>query len=194
MSAVMTSRCRWIGVIAAAAVLSGCAGGGSDLRRPAGTDLIPRQARVGLVEFRQCGAAYLDRLNPDYYRQDRTARFMLTCTELGYPRTFHDGLRQRLESRLGRKLVRVTTEKSFMPKVVLRDAEKLKLEYVIAGDLLAMGDTADESVVSAQLFALQVADRKLVLQGTVRKSGPKGSMQQVVENVADAVFAKAFGE
>jgi hypothetical protein len=94
--------------------------------------------------------------------------------------------------RLGKKLVRVNSDKPFMAKVALRDAGKQGLDYVLAGDLLAMGDTANEAVVSAQLFAVRVSDRKVVLQGRVRKTGSRGTMQNVIDAVADELFDKAF--
>lgn len=188
----MKSVRDWAAVVVAALAVCGCAADGTELRRLDGIGKLPRDARIGLTEFRQCGAAYLDRLNPDYYEQDRKALFLLTCTEFGFPKTFHDGLRQRLEQRLGKKLVRVNSDKPFMAKAALRDAGKQGLDYVLAGDLLAMGDTADEAVVSAQLFAVRIADRKVVLQGRVRKTGPRGNMQNVIDAVADELFEKAF--
>lgn len=188
----MKSLCSWGVAVVLVLVICGCVADGTGLRRPDGMGKLPQDARIGLAEFKQCGAAYLDRLNPDYYEQDRKALFLLTCTEYGFPRTFYDGLRQRIEQRLGKKLVRVNSDKPFMAKVALRDAGKQGLDYVLAGDLLAMGDTADEAVVSAQLFAVSVSDRKVVLQGRVRKTGPRGTMQNVIDAVADELFDKAF--
>ena len=189
----MKSLRAWTGILAALA-LCGCAAVGSDLRRPGGVNRLPLDARIGLVEFRQCGAAYLDRLNPDYYGKDTKATFLLSCTQMGYPKAFHDGLLQRLEERLGKKLVRVRTDKPFSAKEVLRDAEKLGLDYVLGGDLSAMGETGDEAVVSAQLFALSVANRKVVLHGRIKKSDSRGRMPNVIDAVADELFLKAFIE
>lgn len=183
----------WTGIVVALA-LCGCAAVGTDMRRTYGIGSLPQDARIGLVEFRQCGASYLDRLNSDYYGQDTKAAFLLSCTEMGYPRTFSETLRQRLEERLGRKLVRVRSDKPFMAKAVTRDAEKLGLDYVLGGDLLAMGETATEAVVSTQLFAVRVTDRKVVLQGRIKKTAARGSMQNVIDAVADELFMKAFAE
>lgn len=191
MAASIKRFCTW-GVVAAVLTICGCVASGTGFRRLDDVGRLPQDARIGLAEFRQCGASYLDRLNPDYYGQDRKALFLLTCTEYGHPKAFHDGIHQRLEQRLGKKIVRVNTDKPFMLKVVLRDAEKLKLDYVVAGDLLAMGDTADEAVVSAQLFVVRVADRKVVLQGRDRKTGPRGTLQNVIKAVADELYEKAF--
>ena len=189
----MKSLRAWSGIVVALAVC-GCAAVGTDMRRPGSVGSLPQDAKIGLVEFTQCGAGYLDRLNPDYYWQDAKANFLLSCTEMGYPGTFHDGLRQRLEERLGKKLVPVRSDKPFLARVVLRDAEKLGLDYVLGGELLAMGETAREDVVSAHLFAVRVVDRKVVLQGRVTKTGPRGRMQNIIDAVADGLFVKAFAE
>ena len=189
----MKSLRAWTGVVVALA-LCGCAAVGMDLRRPSVVDKLPQDAKIGLVEFRQCGASYLDRLNTDYYGRDSKAAFLLSCTEMGYPRAFHDRLRQRLEERLGKKLVRVKSDKPFIAKVVTSDAEKLGVDYVLGGDLLAMGETAGGAVVSTQLFAVRVADRKVVLQGRFKKTDARGKLQNVIDAVADELFMKAFGE
>jgi len=194
MAAPMKIFRSWAVVVVVLASLCGCVAGGTDLHRLSDVGALPRDARIGLVEFRKCGAGYLDRLNPDYYEQDRNARFLLTCTELGHPWTFSDSLRQRLEQRLGKKLVRVKSDKPFSAKVVLRDAEKLGLDYVLGGDLLAMGDSESEALVSTQFFGVRVADKKVVLQGMVRKTGARGRTENVIDAVADELFDKAFVE
>jgi hypothetical protein len=187
-------RLRYRAVAVVVAALCGCVASGTGLHRLGDVAALPRDARIGLVEFRKCGAGYLDRLNPEYYEQDRNARFLLTCTELGHPRTFSDALRQRIEQRLGKKLTRVRSDKTFSAKVVLRDAEKLGLDYVLGGDLLAMGDSETEALVSTQFFVVRVADRKVVLQGMVRKTGARGRIQNIIDEVADELFEKAFVE
>ena len=195
MTASMKRLRAWAGVVVVALAICGCAaGGGAALRRLDGVGRLPQDAKIGLAEFRQCGAAYLDRLNPEYYGQDAKAKFLFTCTEMGYPNAFQEGLRLRLEARLGKRLVRVKSDKPFMAKSVLRDAEKLGLDYVLSGDLLAMGETGKEAVASAQLFVVRVADRKVILQGWVKKTAERGKMQNVIDAVADELFAKAFAD
>lgn len=188
------SKLRALAGIVVALVICGCSSVGTELRRVDEVGKLPQNARIGLVEFTQCGAGYLDRLNPDYYWQDAKATFLLTCTEMGYPRTFHDRLLHRLEERLGRKLVRIRSDKPFLAKVVLKDAEKLGLDYVLGGELLAMGETAKEDVVSAHLFVVRVDDRKIVLKGRVKKTAARGRMQNIIDEVADELFMKAFAE
>jgi hypothetical protein len=39
---------------------------------------------------------------------------------------------------------------------------------------------------------VRVSDRKVVLQGRVRKTGSRGTMQNVIDAVADELFDKAF--
>src|SRR5512144_572547 len=123
MTAPMKRFRAFAGIVVVTLAICGCAAGGKELHRLDGVGKLPQDARIGLVEFKQCGAGYLDRLNPEYYGQDVKAKFLLTCTERGYPKEFQDGLRQRLEERLGRKLARVKSDKPFLPKAVLRDAE-----------------------------------------------------------------------
>ena len=188
------SKLRALAGIVVALVICGCSSVGTELRRVDDIGKLPHDARIGLVEFTQCGAGYLDRLNPDYYWQDAKATFLLTCTEMGYPGTFHDRLLQRLEERLGRKLVRIRSDKPFLAKVVLKDAEKLGLDYVLGGELLAMGETAKEDVISAHLFVARVDDRKVVLKGRVKKTAARGRMQNIIDEVADELFVKAFAE
>ena len=128
----------WVGLLVALLLICGCATGGVDslaLHRADDAGALPGDARVGLTEFTVCGGSYLDKLGRGKQGQDERAAFYHTCTELGHPQTFSHRLRLRLEERLGRKLVPVKTDKSFKPKQVLRSAEKLGLEYVIAGDL-----------------------------------------------------------
>src|SRR5450631_3201643 len=132
----------WAGLLVALLLVCGCATGGVDslaLHRTEDVGALPRDARVGLTEFTVCGGSYLDKLKRDNHGQDTRAAFFHTCTELGHPQTFSRRLRMRLEERLGRKLVLVKTDKSFKPKLVLRSADKLGLDYVIAGDLLYLG-------------------------------------------------------
>jgi hypothetical protein len=183
------------GLLAALLMLWGCATGGagsSTLRRLDKVGPLPVNARVGMTEFTVCGGSYLDKLNPDYHRQDAKAVFYHTCTELGHPRTFSGRMRMRLEEKLGRKLVPVKGDKSFMPKQVLRDAKKLGLEYVIAGDLLYLGEAEGKTVVSALLYLIRVSDGKLAVVGRVKKEGAIGKVLDVIDDVADELFARAY--
>lgn len=191
MAALLKSLRGSAGIFVTLAIC-GCVAVGSDSPRLSGVGSLPRDARIGLVELKQCGEGYLASLDPADYGHDSKATFLLTCTKLGYPGIFHDGLRQRLEERLGKKLVHVSSEKPFRPKGVLEDAEKLGLDYLLVGDLLAMGETTTEAVILTRLFALRMADRKVVLKGRVKKSDARGNMQNVIEAVADELFAKAF--
>ena len=145
-----------------------------------------------MTEFTVCGGSYLDKLNLEYHEQDTKAVFYHTCTELGHPQTFSHRLRQRLEEKLGRKLVLVKADKSFKPKPVLNSADKLGLEYVIAGDLLYLGETDNKTVVSALFYLIRVADGKIVVVGRVKKDGELGKVLKVIDDVADELFAKAF--
>ena len=182
------------GFVAAVLFICGCAAGGRELHRPEGAGRLPLTAKIGLTEFKRCGAAYLDRLNPTYYGQDAKAGFLLECTELGYPKTFQNRLRQRLEERLGKKLAMVRSDKPFLAKTVLHDGEKQGLDYVLAGDLLAMGETAREAVAASQLYAVRVADRKVVRLGLVKKTDARGKMQNVIDAVADELYVKVFAD
>ena len=185
----------WAGLLVVLLLVCGCAAGGFDslsLHRLVDVGALPRDARIGMTEFTVCGGSYLDKLNLDYHEQDAKAIFYHKCTELGHPQTFSHRLRQRLEEKLGRKLVLVKTDKSFKPKPVLRDAEKLGLEYVVAGDLLYLGEADNKTVVSAVFYLIRVADGKIVVVGRVKKDGDKGMLPKVIDDVADELFAKAY--
>ena len=187
----------WAGLLVALLLLSGCATGGVDslaLHRQGDVAALPRDARAGLTEFTVCGGSYLDKLNRGQQGQDAKAVFYHTCTELGHPQTFSRRLRLRLEERLGQKLVLVRTDKSFKPKLVLRAADKLGLEYVIAGDLLYLGEADNRTVVSALFYLIRVEDGKTMVVGRVRKAGDIGKILKVIDDVADELFAKAYEE
>lgn len=163
-----------------------------ELHRLATIGGLPEGAKIGLVDITQCGAGYMSRLGPDDFGQDRKVRFLRTCTEFGYPRTFHDEFQHRLEQRLGKKLARIATDRPFMAKAVAGEAEKLGLDFAVAGDLLAMGETGNEAVVAAQLFVVRVVDGKVVVQGVVKKNGPRGTLPKVVDAVADLLYDRSF--
>jgi hypothetical protein len=183
------------GLLVVLLLISGCATGAvnsSALRRLDNVGAVPKNARIGITDFTVCGGSYLDKLNIDYHQEDAKAVFYHTCTELGHPQTFSNRLRLRLEEKLGRKLVLVKADKPFLPKPVLRDAKKLGLEYVIAGDLLYLGEAEGRTVVSALLFLIRVTDGKLIVVGRVRKEGAIGTVLTVIDDLADELFAKAY--
>jgi hypothetical protein len=192
----------WAGLLVTLLLVCGCATTGAfkstgavkstELRRLEDVGALPKDARVGMTEFTVCGGSYLDKLNLDYHEQDAKAVFFHKCTELGHPQTFSNRLRLRLEEKLGRKLVLVKADKSFKPKLVLRDADKLGLEYVVAGDLLYLGEADNKTVVSALFYLIRVADRKIVVVGRVKKDGDVGKVLKVIDDVADALFAKVY--
>ena len=185
------------GLMVALLLICGCATGAvnpSALHRLDNVGAVPKNARVGMTDFTVCGGGYLDKLNPDYHRQDAKAVFYRTCTELGHPQTYSNRLRLRLKEKLGRKLVHVKTDKSFLPKPVLRDAKKQGVEYVIAGDLLYLGEADNKAVVSALFYLIRVADGKTMVVGRVRKAGDRGKVLTVIDEVADELFAKAYEE
>jgi hypothetical protein len=187
----------WIGLLLAVTLACGCATVAvspkpKELRRLEGVNALPKDARIGLTDFTVCGGSYLDKLNPDYHEQDVKATFFRSCTKLGHPRAFSRKFRQRLEVRFGRKLVSVKSDKTFKPKQVLRDAEKLGLEYVIAGDLLYLGERDNKTVVSALFYLIDVAKGKIVLVGQVKKDGPMGQVYKVIDDVADQLFVSAY--
>jgi hypothetical protein len=187
----------WIGLLVSVMLACGCARiarDKNDLHRLNDVRALPKNARIGLTPFTSCGGSYLDKLNPEYHQQDAKAIFYRTCTDLGHPQTFSKRLHQRLEERFGRKLVVVKSDKTFKPKQVLHQADKLGLEYVIAGDLLYMGTKENKSVVSAVFYLIHVADAKIVVTGRVNKDGPIGQSQRVIDDVADELFATAFEE
>lgn len=185
----------WIGILVAAMLACGCstvAVNSKDLHRLNDGKALPKDARVGLTDFAVCGGGYLDKLNPDYHEQDSKAIFFRSCTELGHPQTFSQRFRQRLEERFGRKLVSVNSDKPFKPKQVLRDAEKLGLEYVLAGDLLYLGEKDNKTVASALFYLINVNEAKIVVVGQVKKEGPIGQVYKVIDDVADKLFATAY--
>jgi len=187
----------WIGLLVALLLMCGCATGtvsSVELRRLDDVGALPRNARIGMTDFTVCGGSYLDKLNLDYHAHDTRAVFYHKCTEMGHPQTFYHRLRLRLEERLGRKLVLVKTVKSFKPKQVLHDADKLGLEYVVAGDLLYLGEADIKTVVSALFYLIRVADRKIVVVGRVKKDGARGKVLTVIDDVADELFNKMYGE
>ncbi len=186
---------RLVGLLVALLLVSGCATGtvnSVSLRRLDDVAALPKDARIGMTGFTVCGGSYLDKLNLDYHEQDAKAIFYHRCTELGHPQTFSRRVQLRLEERLGRKLVTVKTDKPFKPKLVLSDADKLGLEYVIAGDLLYMGEADNKTVVSALFYLIRVADRKIVVVGRVKKDGAIGKVLKVIDDVADELFATAY--
>ena len=185
----------WIGLLVVLLLVCGCATGAVNsiaLRRLDDVGALPKNARVGMTEFTVCGGSYLDKLNRDYHEQDAKAIFFHKCTELGRPQTFSNRLRLRMEERLGRKLVIVKADKSFKPKPVLRDADKLGLEYVVGGDLLYLGEADNKTVVSVMFYLIRVADGKIVVVGRVKKDGAIGKILEVIDDVADELFAKAY--
>ncbi|MDD2581396.1 MAG: hypothetical protein PHR66_05300 [Desulfuromonadaceae bacterium] len=184
-----------VGLLVALLLTSGCATApvnSSTLHRLDNVGAVPKNARVGITGFTVCGGSYLDKLNIDYHQQDAKAVFYHTCSELGHPQTFSSRVRLRLEEKLGRKLVLVKTDKPFLPKPVLRDAKKLGLEYVIAGDLLYLGEADGKTVVSALLFLVRVADGKLMVAGRIKKDGAIGKVYDVIDTVADELFDRAY--
>ena len=186
------------GLLLVLLLICGCATGtvgtasSNSLRRLDNVVALQKDARLGMAEFTVCGGTYLDKLNSDYYEQDAKAIFYHKCTELGHPQTFSNRLRLRLEEKLGRKIVLVKKDKSFKPKLVLRDAKKLGLEYVVAGDLLYLGEEDNKTVVSVLLYLIRVSDGKLVVVGRVKKEGAIGKVLDVIDDVADELFAKAY--
>ena len=185
----------WFAQLLVLLLTCGCvtgAGSSIDLRRLDDVGALPKGARIGMTEFTVCGGSYLDKLNLDYHEQDAKAVFFHKCKELDHPQTFSRRLRLRLEEKLGRKLVLIKTDKSFKPKLVLRDADKLGLEYVVAGDLLYLGEADNKTVVSALFYLIRVADRKIVVVGRVKKDGDVGKVLKVIDDVADELFAKAY--
>jgi hypothetical protein len=187
----------WVGLLVVMLLICGCATGGVDslaLHRADDVGALPRDARVGLTEFTVCGGSYLDKLSREQQKLDERAAFYHTCTKLGHPQTFSHRLRQRLEERFGRKLVVVKTDKSFKPKQVLRSADKLGLDYVIAGDLLYLGEAENRTVVSALFYLVRVADGKTMVVGRVMKDGALGKVLDVIDEVADELFATAYKE
>ena len=187
----------WTCLLVILLLVCGCATGAVDsntLRRLSDVGALPKNARVGMTEFTVCGGSYLDKLNREYHEQDTKAVFFHTCTDLGHPQTFSHRLRARLEEKLGRKLVLVKADKSFKPKQVLHTAEKQGLEYVIAGDLLYLGEADGKTVVSALFYLIRVADGKIVVVGRVKKDGAIGKVLNVIDDVADELFARSYGE
>ncbi|MGB9082647.1 MAG: hypothetical protein WCD00_15230 [Desulfuromonadaceae bacterium] len=185
------------GLLVVLLLICGCAtggGGSSTLRRLDNVGPLPLNARVGMTDFTVCGGNYLDKLNPDQRQQDAKAVFYRACTELGHPKTFSARMRLRLEEKHGRKLVLVKGDKSFKPKPVLRDAKKLGLDYVVAGDLLYLGEAEGNTVVSALLYLIRVSDGKLMVVGRVKKEGAIGKVLDVIDDVADELYARAYEE
>jgi len=190
----LLNRIVWAGLLAGLLLVCGCATGGDSLALHRSDDVaaLPRDARVGLTEFTVCGGSYLDKLSRERQGRDAKAVFYRTCTELGHPQTFSQRLRSRLEEKLGRKLVPVKTDKSFKPKQVLRSADKLGLDYVIAGDLLYLGEAEGRTVVSALFYLVRVADGKTMVVGRVKKDGDLGRILKVIDDVADELYATAY--
>ncbi|MFZ2949612.1 MAG: hypothetical protein WA003_09025 [Desulfuromonadaceae bacterium] len=191
----MKAHAGLAGLLAALLLVCGCAtggGGSSTLRRFDNAGPLPVNARVGMTEFTVCGGSYQDKLNPDQRQQDAKAVFYRACTELGHPRTFSARMRLRLEEKFGRKLVLIKGDKSFAPKPVLREAKKLGLEYVVAGDLLYLGEAEGNTVVSALLYLIRVSDGKLMVVGRVKKEGAIGKVLDVIDDVADELYARAY--
>lgn len=195
----MKSYPRWIGLLLAVTLACGCAtvavnnpAKPKELRRLDGIKALPKDRRVGLTDFTVCGGSYLDKLNPEYHGQDAKAIFYRSCTKLGHPQAFSRRFRQQLEARFGRKLVSVKSDKPFKPREVLRDAEKLGLEYVIAGDFLYMGERNNKAVVSAVFYLIDVTKAKIVVVGQVKKEGPGGQVDKVIDDVADKLFDSAY--
>jgi len=187
----------WAGLLVVLLLLCGCATVGVDslaLHRSGDVKALSRDARVGLTDFTVCGGSYLDKLTREQQRQDAKAVFFRTCTELGHPQTFSHRLRTRLEERLGRKLVPVRMDKSFKPKQVLRSADKLGLEYVIAGDLLYLGEADNRTVVSVLFYLIRVEDGKTMVVGRVNRDGEIGKVLRVIDEVADELYDKAYKE
>ncbi|MDD2308444.1 MAG: hypothetical protein PHH91_02565 [Desulfuromonadaceae bacterium] len=185
------------GLLIALLLMCGCATGtvnSKALRRVEGVGALSKGARIGMTEFTVCGGSYLDKLNLDYHDHDVKALFYHKCTKIGHPQTFSDRLRMRLEEKLGRKIILVKEAKPFKPNLVLRDANRMGLEYVVAGDLLYLGEAEGKTVVSALLYLMRVSDGKLVVVGWVKKDGAIGKVLGVIDDVADELFDKTYGE
>jgi len=193
--AVVKTYSGLVGLLIALLLVSGCATdivNSKALRRMEGVGAQPKNARVGMTEFTVCGGSYLDKLSLEYHAQDAKAVFYHKCTEIGHPQTFSRRLRLRLEEKLGRKLVRVKADKPFKPNLVRRDANSVGVDYVVAGDLLYLGEAEGKTVVSALLYLMRVADGKLVVVGWVKKDGAIGKVLNVIDDVADELFDKAY--
>jgi len=186
--------CR-ISLLISLALLSGCAGSllnSKELHRLDDVNALPRNARIGLTEFTVCGGNYLDKLAPENSVQDAKAILFRACTDLGHPKVFSARLRHRLEERLGRKMAVVRAPKTYKPKQVLHEADVTGLDYVIAGDLLFLGEKENKTVVTALFYLIRVADGKIVVVGRVKKDGEIGRVNRVINDVADELFARAY--
>lgn len=179
-----------------AAVLSicGCAHSTMDLHALSGFEKLPANARVGLAQFKKCGGVYLDRLNLEYYQEDAKAIQFLKCTEEGKPKIFDSGLRHHLEERLGTKLVVVKSAQPYRPEQLLVDAELLHLEYIVSGDLLFLVQNDRKTAVSVFFYMLRVADGKVLMKGWVKKTGAAENIKQTIDEVANELYAKLYGE
>lgn len=185
----------WIALVAMAMMLAGCATGPArtkELRRLDNAAKLPLTAKVGMTTFNKCGGAYLDRLNREYHATDSKAILYQRCTDRGYPAAFQSRLRLRLEDRLGRKLAIVSSDKPFKANLVYKDAERLGLDYVIAGDQLYAAENDEVSVVHVLFYVISVKERKIIMLGQVKKDGGKGKMTDVIDAVADELFARAY--
>ena len=77
-------------------------------------------------------------------------------------------------------------------RVVNAFFEAPSLDYVIAGDLLYLGEADNKTVVSALFYLIRVADGKIVVVGRVKKDGDIGKVFKVIDDVADELFSKAY--
>lgn len=169
--------------------LAGCSTTPKELTRLDDASAIPRTARIGITEFNNCGAGYQERHTDSH---DEKIRFFKKCTTMGHPVVFSEQLRSRLEERLGKKLVAVKSAKPYKPKQVLRDAKQLKLDYIIAGDLLYLGESESKNVVESLFYIIRVQDARIILAGGVKKTGRRGDTLQLIDKMADELYFKAY--
>ena len=62
----------------------------------------------------------------------------------------------------------------------------------IGGDLLYLGEADNKTVVSALFYLIRVADGKTMVVGRVMKDGKIGKVLNVIDEVADELFAKVY--
>ncbi len=172
--------------------LAGCSTTPKELTRLDDASAIPRNAKIGITKFNNCGAGYQERHTDSADSHDEKIRFFKKCTTMGHPVVFSEQLRSRLEERLGKKLVTVKSAKPYKPKQVLRDAKQLKLDYIIAGDLLYLGESESKNVVESLFYVIRVQDARIILAGGVKKTGRRGDTLQLIDKMADELYFKAY--
>ena len=173
-------------------LMAGCSTTPKGLRRIDGAMAIPRNAKVGITEFNNCGGGYQEKHDSSTDAQDWKTQFFKKCREMGHPHVFSKRLHLRLEEHIGKRLVTVKSAKPHKPKQVLMDAAQLDLDNIIAGDLLYLGESEKRTVAESLFYVIRVRDSRIILAGGVKRISETAKTLELIVEIANELYTKAY--